>query len=93
MKVSDDVPPSGIDAGAKLLVMPGGLKSPKPIVSVALAVLPVPPLLDVTGEVVLVMAPAVMPVTVIEKVQLPPPAMFAPVSVMVVAVDVSVPPH
>ena len=34
-----------------------------------------------------------VPVAVSEKVQVPPAAMLAPVSVMVVAVDVSVPPH
>src|SRR5262249_39333745 len=81
VKVSTDVPLRAIDEGAKLLAIAGGLDAPT--VSVALALLPVPPLLDVTAEVLLVLVPAVAPVTVNEKVQLPPPAMLAPVSVMV----------
>src|SRR5262249_60380773 len=89
VKVSDDVPPSGIDAGAKLLAIVGALEGPRPalVASVALAVLPVPPLVEVTAEVVLVLKPGVVLVTLIENVQdvaaarvaperltLPPPA-------------------
>src|SRR5262245_50998293 len=91
VKVSTDVPPTEIDAGAKLLAIEGGDSGFT--VSVAPAVLPVPPFVDVTAEVVLLLSPAVAPVTVIEKVQLPPPAMLAPVSVMVFALDARVPPH
>src|SRR5262249_2712199 len=89
VKVSDDVPPAGIDAGAKLLSIVGG--DGGVTVSVAVAVLPVPPLVEVTAEVVLVLVPGVAPVTVSENVQLPPPAMLAPVSVMVFALDARVP--
>src|SRR5262249_20257759 len=90
----DDVPPSGIDAGAKLLVIPGALKAPKPVVSVALAVLPVPPLVEVTAVVVLVLKPVVVLVTLIENVQLVLAARGAParLTLPLPAVAVMVPP-
>src|SRR5262245_31761317 len=93
VKVSDDVPPSGIDAGAKLLAMLGGNVA-MPTVSVALAVLPVPPLVEVTAVVVLVLLPAVVPVTLIENVQDPAAARVAPerLTLPLPAVAVMVPP-
>ena len=91
VKVSDDAEPTRIDEGVKRLVIAGGDGASTS--SVAVAVLPVPPLVEVTAEVLLVLVPAVVPVAVIEKVQVPPAAMFAPASVIVVVVDVSMPPH
>jgi hypothetical protein len=91
VKVSDDVAPTRIGEGANLLVITGGDTTATS--SVALAVLPVPPLVEVTAEVLLVLVPAVVPVTVTEKVQVPPAAMLALASEIVVVVDVSVPPH
>ena len=70
VKVSDDVALTRIDEGVKRLVISGGDTTPTS--SVALAVLPVPPLVEVTAEVLLVLVPAVVPVAVIEKVQVPP---------------------
>jgi hypothetical protein len=61
----------------------------------AVAVLPVPPLVEVTLPVVLVLRPVVLPVTVRLKLQLPPAAMEPPLRAIspVAAVVVSVPPH
>src|SRR5262245_25307202 len=93
VKVSDDVPPTGIDAGAKLLEILGG-RVARPTVSVAPAVLPVPPLVEVTADVVLVLLPAVVPVTLIENVQLVFAARVAPerLTLPLPAVAVMVPP-
>src|SRR5262245_20205405 len=93
VKVSDDVPPSGIDAGAKLLAILGG-SAAGATTSVALAVLPVPPLAEVTGELVLVSTPTVVLVTLIENVQDPAAARVAPerLTLPLPAVAVMVPP-
>jgi hypothetical protein len=84
-----DVPPTAIEVGLKDLAMLGGLRT----VMLAEAVLPVPPLVDVTLPVVLVKVPSEAPVTVTLKVQVPPPAIDAPLSeiVRVAAVVVTVP--
>src|SRR5215471_16012966 len=93
VKVSDDVPPTEIDAGAKLLAILGGNVAVA-TTSVALAVLPVPPLVEVTAEVVLVSAPAVVLVTLTENVQDPAAARVAPerLTLPLPAVAVMVPP-
>src|SRR5262249_29798379 len=93
VKVSDDVPPSGIDSGAKLLAMLGGSVA-MPTVSVALAVFPVPPLVEVTAVVVLALLPTVVAVTLIENVQDPAAARVAPerLTLPPPAVAVMVPP-
>src|SRR5262249_57481374 len=55
---------------------------------------PAPPFVDDTAPVVLFLPPAVAPVTVRVKVQLPPPAIVAPLSVIrLLPVTVNVPPH
>src|SRR5262245_12921496 len=92
VKVSTDVPPTGTDAGAKLLAIAGGDRGFT--VSVAVAVLPVPPLVEVTAEVVLVSAPAVVAVTLSENVQLVLAARIAPerLTLPPPAVAVMVPP-
>jgi hypothetical protein len=72
-------------------VMAGGI----PTVMSTDAALPVPPFVEVTLLVVLVLGPDVLPaVTVTLKVQLPPAEIVAPVSVIrLLPVTVSVPPH
>ena len=69
LKVSTDAPPTGISEGAKLLAIAGGSPTPPPppppTTSEALALSPVPPLVELTAEVVLTLMPAVVPVTLI----------------------------
>jgi hypothetical protein len=65
VKVSDVVPFSGIDAAPNDLVMLGGART----LRLAVAVLPVPPLVEVTALVVFVKSPEAVPVTLTEKVQ------------------------
>src|SRR5262245_33418290 len=77
LKVSTDVPPSGISEGAKLLEIKGGWLA-KPTTSTALALPPVPPLVELTGEVELTFTPVVVPVTVTEIVQDEAAARVAP---------------
>ena len=65
-------------------------------VSVALAVLPVPPLVEETAKVVLVLSPGLVPVTLIENVQEAPAARVAPVRLALPLPGVAVmvpPPH
>ena len=91
VNLSVERPPGIIDVGVKLLAIPGGAGVVTS--SDALALLPLPPFVEVTFELLLTLVPVVVPVTVTEKLQTPPPAMFAPESAMLVAVVVSVPPH
>src|SRR5262249_34224953 len=78
--------------GAKPLAIVGGLNAPTVIV--ALAVLPVPPLVEVTAEVVLVLSPAVGAGTLGEDAQLVLAARVAPerLTLPLPAVAVMVPP-
>jgi len=77
-------------AAPKAFVIVGGVAT----VKLAEAVLPVPPLVEVTFPVVLVNCPAAAPVTVTENWQVPPAAIVAPESEMPVGfVVVSVPPQ
>ena len=69
--------------GAKALVMVGGATT----TNVAAAVVPVPPLVELTVPVVLTLFPAVDGVTVAVTVQLPPPAMDAPLRTIEVEVE------
>jgi len=64
VKVSDVVPFSGTDAAPNDFVMLGGART----VRFAVAVLPVPPLVEVTAPVVLVKLPEAVPVTLTENV-------------------------
>jgi len=66
-----------------------------PTVMEAVAVLPVPPLVEVTGEVVLVLTPGVVPVTLSETVHDPPAAIVPAESAMLPlpAMAVAVPLH
>jgi len=90
VKVSVDVPPAKIGLGEKDLPMEGGAMT----VVVSLAVLPVPPFVEVTAPVVLFFTPAVEPVTVTLNVQLPLAAIEPPLNAIVSgAVVVNVPPH
>jgi len=90
LKVSEVEAFSRMLAAPKALVMVGGVAT----VKLAVAVLPVPPLVEVTFPVVLVNCPAAAPVTVTENWQVPPTATVAPVSEMPVGfVVVSVPPQ
>src|ERR1043166_6208509 len=90
LKVSDVLAFSRMLAAPKAFVIVGGVAT----VRLAVAVLPVPPLVEVTLPVVLVNWPAAAPVTVTEKVHWPPTATDAPASEMLVGfVVVSVPPQ
>ena len=90
VKVSDVVPFSGIVAAPNALVIDGGAAT----VKLAEAVLPVPPLVEVTFPVVLVNCPDAAPVTVTLNWHWPFTAMVAPVKAIPVgAVVVSVPPQ
>jgi hypothetical protein len=81
--------PCAIEVGLNPLLIAGGDTTVMP----AVAVLPVPPLLDDTFPVVFVYTPAVVPVTVTLKVQGTPGATEAPLNEMVrvAALVVSVP--
>src|SRR5437660_217587 len=91
VNVKVDVLPCAIDVGLNPLLIEGGDTTVMP----ADAVLPVPPLLDDTFPVVLLYAPAVVPVTVTLNVQGTPGATEAPLNkiVRVAAVVVNVPLH
>ena len=91
VKVSVDVPFTKIGSGEKFLLMGGGATT----VVEALAVLPVPPFVEVTLPVVLFFKPALLPVTVTLNVQFALAAIEPAVNEItpVVAVVVSVPPH
>ena len=75
-----EVPPTGMPAALepKALVIVGGATT----VRVALAVPPVPPLVELTAPVVLFRLPAVVPVTLTTKVQLELTPSEPPVRVM-----------
>src|ERR1700722_703265 len=66
---------TGIEAAPKVLLSEGGASTFR----VANASVPVPPSVEVTFPVVLTIAPAVVPVTVTETVQLPPIPSVPPV--------------
>jgi hypothetical protein len=90
VKVSEVVPFSGIAAAPNTLVMDGGVAT----VKLAEAVLPVPPLMEVTLPVVLVYCPEAAPVTVTLNWHWLFTAIVAPVRAMPVgAVVVNVPPQ
>jgi len=90
LKVSEVEPFSRMLAAPKAFVIVGGVAT----VKLAVAVLPVPPLVEVTFPVVLVYCPAAAPVTVTENWQVPPAAIVAPESEIPVGlVVVSVPPQ
>src|SRR5262249_30723923 len=78
LNVSEVVPFNGMLAAPKALVMLGGLAT----VRFAVAVLPVPPLVEVTAPVVLVYWPDAAPVTVTENWHWPLAAIVAPVREM-----------
>src|SRR5262249_47941052 len=81
----------GTNDAPKALVIVGGAAT---VIVAVLLVAPVPPLADVTAPVVLFLTPAVVPVTVIVKLQFPAAAIVAPLSVIVLPpVVVNVPPH
>src|SRR5437899_5277980 len=89
LTVSDVVPFSGMLAAPKALVMLGAVAT----VRLAVAVLPVPPLVEVTLPVVFVYCPEAAPVTVTLNWHWLFAAVVAPVSAMPVgAVVVNVPP-
>src|SRR5579864_9594618 len=90
VNVNDVVPFSGMLAAPKALVIVGGVAT----VKLAEAVLPVPPLVELTAPVVLVYCPEAVPVTVTLNWHWLLMAIVAPESEMPVgAVVVSVPPH
>ncbi len=87
VKVRVEVPPTAVVVGEKALLMLGGATTVRP----AEAVLPVPPLLEVTLPLVLVYCPAVAPVTVTLNwhwllVLMPAPDNAIPVGEVVVSV-------
>src|SRR5579864_3979677 len=71
VKVSVVVPFNGIDAAPKALAIEGGATTARTAV---LLVAPVPPSVEVIAPVVLLLLPAVVPVTSTEKVQVDPAA-------------------
>lgn len=90
VKVREVVPFSGIVAAPNALAIEGGVTT----VKLAVAVLPVPPLVEVTAPVVLVYWPETAPVTVTLNWHWPPTAIVAPESAIPVgAVVVRVPPQ
>lgn len=90
VKLKVVVPFKEIEEAPKFLLIVGGATT----VVEALAVLPVPPLVEVTAPVVLFCRPAAAPVTVTLKLQMPPPVIDAPVKAIVPGeVVVNVPPH
>jgi len=93
--VSVEVPPDGIVAGVNAFVMLGAAVVVTS--SVALAVPPVPALVETTADVVLVTNPSVALVTFTVTVQLPPAATVPPLRLIAVppttGVGVSVPPQ
>jgi hypothetical protein len=72
-------PFNGIVAAPKALLIVGGVATVRIAV---LLVMPVPPLVELTAPVVLFLTPGVMPVTTRLNVQLLPPAIDAPASVI-----------
>jgi hypothetical protein len=74
--VSEVVPPTGIEAAPNATVTVGEMV--ELTVMVALAELPVPPLVEVTGDVELFFMPTVEPVTLTENVHDPLAASVAP---------------
>src|SRR6266849_4989552 len=87
VKVRVEVPPTEVLVGEKALLMLGGATT----VTLAIAVLPVPPLVEVTLPLVLVYCPAVAPVTVTLNwhwllVLMPAPDNAIPVGEVVVSV-------
>lgn len=91
LNVRDVVPFSGIVGAPNVLLMLGGDTT----VIVAVAVLPVPPSVEVTAPVVFVSRPAALPVTLSEIVQKVFAATVPPVRLMFVPPPVAVtdPPH
>lgn len=90
VNVSVEVPVGAMELGKKDLLIEGGATT----VTDALAVFPVPPFVEVTVPVVLFFTPAVAPVTVTLKVQLPLAAIVPPLNAITLgAVTVRVPPH
>jgi hypothetical protein len=85
------VPPSGIVAAPNDFIIVGA----EATVTDALApVAPVPPLVELAGVLKLFLTPAVVPVTVTLKVQVPLAAIVAPLStIRLLPVTVRVPPH
>jgi hypothetical protein len=90
VKVSDVEPASPTEAAPKAFVMLGGVAT----VKFAVAVLPVPPLVELTAPVVLVETPGLAPMTLTLNVQDVPAAIVAPVRLTAPepAVAVIVPP-
>lgn len=91
VKLSEVEPFTGTLAAPKALVITGGLAT----VRFAVAVLPVPPFVELTEPVVFVKPPEVVPTTFTDSVQVLLTAIVPPVSVTLPdpAVDVAVPPH
>ena len=81
--VSVEVPPGTISAAAKAFVIVGGIST----AIVALAVKPVPPLVELTAPVVLLATPDVVSDTVAVTVQLPLAAIVPPLSTIDVEVE------
>ncbi len=89
VKLSDVVPFNGIVSAPNTLLILGG----EATVRVAVAVLPVPPFVEVTAPVVLVNTPDVVPVMVTLNTQVPLAATVAPVKLITFALMESVPPQ
>src|SRR5215469_15568409 len=70
VKLSIDVPPSGIVAASKFFIIDGGATT---VIDAVAGVVPGPDSLELTLPLVLFFTPAVEPVTFTLKVQLPPP--------------------
>jgi hypothetical protein len=90
LKVRLVVPLSGMLDAPKALLIVGGART---VIMAVLLVPPVPPLEADTVPVVLLLTPAVVPVTVTVKLQLAPAANVPPLNVMTLLLIVSVPPQ
>lgn len=88
VKVSEVVAFNAIEAGLNTLAMDGGATTKM----LALPVLPVPPSVEVTAEVVLLAVPAAAPVTFAENVHVPPAASDPPERLIALPAAAMVPP-
>ena len=90
VKLSVEVPPTAMLVGANALLM---VAEPVTVSVAVLLVLPVPPWVELIGPVVLFFTPAVVPVTLTDKLQLD--EMATPLRLIVVALAAAekIPPH
>jgi hypothetical protein len=90
VKLSVEVPPTAMLVGANVLLM---VAEPVTVSVAVFLVLPVPPWVELIGPVVLFFAPAVVPVTLTDKLQLDEMAPTLRLIVVALATAEKIPPH